>query len=85
VGSRVLDGDPQEAINIFTIPFITSLTDPGLAELAIEVVLEARRVAGRDALSGAVKAQLNGIEVRLVQQTFKIMTTNLRGEPVSFN
>ncbi len=48
-------------------------------------MLEARRVAGRDALSGAVKTQLNGIEVRLVQRTFDIMTTNLRGERVSFN
>ncbi len=88
VGTRVLDGDPQEVINVFTTQqggFVTSLTDPGLAELAIEVVLEAKRAAGRDGLSGSVKAQLNGIEVRLVQRTFNIMSTNLRGEPVSFN
>jgi serine/threonine-protein kinase len=85
VGAEVLDGDVQEAINSFQPAFVASLTDPGLSELAIEVVLEAERAARRDAFSGTVQVSLRGIELRLVQRTFQIMSTDLRGQPISFN
>jgi serine/threonine-protein kinase len=85
VGAEVLDGDVQEAINSFQPAFVASLTDPGLSELAIDVVLEAERAARRDAFSGTVQVSLRGIELRLVQRTFQIMSTDLRGQPISFN
>ncbi|HEY2158280.1 MAG TPA: serine/threonine-protein kinase [Isosphaeraceae bacterium] len=85
VGAEVIDGDVQQAINTFSPGFIQSLTDPGLSELAIEVVLEAERSAKRDALSGTMQMSLRGVQARLVQQTFKIMSTDLRGQPISFN
>jgi hypothetical protein len=85
VGAEVIDGDVQQAINAFSPGFIQSLTDPGLSELAIEVVLEAERAARRDTLSGTMQMGLRAIQARLVQRTFQIMVADLRGIPISFN
>jgi tRNA A-37 threonylcarbamoyl transferase component Bud32 len=88
VAAEVLDGDVQEAITVFTIQpggFVMSLTDPGLSELAIEVVLEAERAARRDALSGTKQMSLRGIQARLVRRTFEIMIADLRGQTISLN
>ncbi len=88
VAAEVLEGDVQQSINVFTTQpggFVQTLTDPGLSELAIEVVLEAERAARQLALSGTMQMTLRAIETRLVQRTFQIMSTDLRGQAVSFN
>ncbi len=86
VGAEVLEGDAQEAINVFLQGnFIVSLTDPALAELAMEITLEAERTARRQGSTGTVQASLRSLEVRLIQRTVQIMATNVRGQPINFN
>lgn len=74
VGAEVLEGDVEGAIAALQGNFIASLTDPGLAELALEVVLDAER---RPGITGTVRLALRRIEVALVQRTFQIMGTDI--------
>lgn len=85
VGAEVLEGDVDEAVTALQPSFIESLIDPGLAELALEVTLEAERAARRGVLFGSATNALRRIEVRLIQKTVSIMFTDIRGQPINFN
>ncbi len=85
VGAEVIEGDAEEVITALQDDFIASLTDPGLAALALEITLEAERSARRAPISGAVPLALRRIEVRLIQRTVDIMFTDIRGQTVNFN
>jgi serine/threonine-protein kinase len=84
VGAEVLEGDAEEAITGLRDDFIVSLTDPGLAELALEITLEAERLARRG-LSASVAGTLRRLKIRLVQRTVNIMFLDFLGQQINLN
>ena len=70
-----LEGDVEGAINLFTFNFTDTLTDPAVAELSLEITLEAERMARHN--SGSATAtnltKLRQCQNRLINKTIEIM------------
>jgi len=75
VGLGVLDHDPEGVVNVFTNDFVSSLDDPGYAEFALEITLQAEQAArlSAEAASNINVAKLKTIRVRLIQKTVGVM------------
>jgi hypothetical protein len=87
VAAGVLDSDVQGAVDLFnplTTKFIESINDPAIAELSLEIVLEAERCARRDNLSSTVRDRLRAIEQRLIQRVFKVMQKDIWNRDLNF-
>ena len=82
-GVNLLRGDPQAVIeDLGSIDFVNSITDPGNAELALEIALEADREARRASLSMSTLGKIREIQSRLVQKTVLIMFRDVLGRQV---
>ena len=74
VAVGLLRGDPQVVIDDFGQgDFAGTLTDPGHAELALEIAMQAERSARRASMTASSTNRLKEIENRLVRTTVLIM------------
>jgi hypothetical protein len=85
VAADVLDGDPESAVALLNPQgvYFNKITDPAIAELALEVTLTAQRQA-RSSATGTVRAALERIETQLAQRTLMIMQRDIYGFAVNF-
>ncbi len=83
VGVEVLKGDPLGVINDFGGDFIGIITDPGLAELSLEITLVAERSSKKAALTTSASDKLKAIEYGLIRRTVNIMFRDVQGQKPS--
>jgi serine/threonine-protein kinase len=81
VAGRTLDQDPEGVIGLFTPAFTISMTDPGLAELSLEVTLDVIRTTSQNPVAAkpATMQKLKQIEQRLIVKTIELTMTDTLG------